>query len=160
MLWIETKCGKISIKSLYKALKSGPSTFFLSIVIWNSCVQPKESFFGWEATWGKALTLDQLQKRGWPLANKCYLFQMHEESIDHILLHCAKTRTLWALFFTLFGVQWVPSASVKMTFLGCLLWEKRERKFGEQTLYVFFGLLGRLRNKIVFEEVVLSIQRL
>ncbi|RVW76760.1 hypothetical protein CK203_050518 [Vitis vinifera] len=79
---------------------------------------PKVSFFGWEATWGKALTLDQLQKRGWPLANKCYLFQMHEESIDHILLHCAKTRTLWALFFTLFGVQWVLPASVKMTLLG------------------------------------------
>ena len=118
VLWIETKCGKFLVKSLYKALEFGPSASFPLNVIWKSCVQPKVSFFGWEATWGKALTLDQLQKRGWPLANKCYLFQMHEESIDHILLHCAKTRTLWALFFTFFGVQWVLPASVKMTLLG------------------------------------------
>ena len=103
MLWIETKCGKFSIKSLYKALVSSPPVFFPSNVIWKACVQPKVSFFRWEATWGKALTLDQLQKRGWPLANRCYLCQLHEELIDHILLHCAKTRTLWTLFFSLLG---------------------------------------------------------
>ena len=67
---------------------------------------------------------------------------MHEELIDHILLHCAKTRTLWVLFF---GVQWVLPASVKTTLLG---WngsfvEKREGKFGELTHYVFFGRFGR-----------------
>ena len=62
VLWIETKCGKFSVKSLYKALKSGPLASFPSNVIWNSYVQPKVSFFRWEATWGKALTLDQLQK--------------------------------------------------------------------------------------------------
>ena len=55
VLWIETKCGKFSVKSLYKALESSPSASFPSIVIWNSCVQPKVSFFGWEATCRKAL---------------------------------------------------------------------------------------------------------
>ena len=85
---------EVFVKSLYKALGSGPSVSFPSNVIWKTCVQPKVSFFGWEATWGKALTLDQLQKKGWHLANRCYLCQMHEESIHHILFHCAKTRTL------------------------------------------------------------------
>ena len=64
VLWIETKCGKFSVKFVYKALESGPSISFPSNVIWKSCVQPKVSFFGWEATWWKALTLDQLQKKG------------------------------------------------------------------------------------------------
>ena len=68
--------------------------------------------------WEKALTLDQLQKRGWPLANRCYLCQRHEESIDHILLLCVKARILWALLFSLFGVQWVLPATVKVTILG------------------------------------------
>ena len=76
------------------------------------------SFFRWEATWGKALTLDQLQKRGWPLANRCYLCKRHEESIDLILLHCAKARTLWTLLCSLFGMQWVLPATVKVTLLG------------------------------------------
>ena len=81
-------------------------------------VQPRVSFFGWEATWGKALTLDQLQRRGWALANRCYLCQRHGESIDHILLHCDKARTLLVLLFSMFGVQWVLPAKVKETLSG------------------------------------------
>ena len=80
------------------------------------CAAQSEFFWVGSNLWEGLL--DQLQKRGWPLANRCYLCQMHEESIDHILLHCAKTRTLWALFFTLFRVQWVLPASVKMMLLG------------------------------------------
>ena len=65
-------------------------------------MQPKISFFAWEASWGKALTLDQIQKRGWALANRCYLCHLNEESIDHLLLHCVKTSALWEMFFFLF----------------------------------------------------------
>ena len=42
---------------------------FPSCVVWNAWVPPKVSFFAWEATWGKVLTLDQLKRRGWSLAN-------------------------------------------------------------------------------------------
>ena len=37
--------------------------------------------------------------------NKCYLCQMDEEPIDHILIHGVKTRVLWELLFALFGVS-------------------------------------------------------
>ena len=53
---------------------------------------------------GKVLTLDQVQKKGLVLANRCYLCQAYEESIDHLLLHCEWTREVWKLFFILFGV--------------------------------------------------------
>ena len=102
---MEIKSGKFSVKSLYKALETGSPNSFPTNIIWKSCVQPKVSFFGWEATWEKALTLNQLQKRGWSLENGCYLCQIHEESIDHILLHCVKMRALWEMFFTIFGVS-------------------------------------------------------
>ena len=62
--------------------------------------------------------MDQLQKRGWALANRCYLCQRHEKSIDHIFLHCEKAKTLWALLYSMFGVQWVLLATVKETLLG------------------------------------------
>ena len=64
----------------------------------------KMAFFAWEATCGKTLTLDLVQMRGFSLANRCFLCHSEEETIDHILLHCAKTRSLWELLFTLFGV--------------------------------------------------------
>ena len=123
---------------------------------------PKWVFFRREATWGKALTLEQFQKRGRPLANRCYLCQMHEESIDHMLLHCAKTRTLWVLFFTLFGVQWVLPTSIKATPLG---WDgsfvgKRRREIWRVDPLCIFWTVWKVRNKIAFEDDVLSIQRL
>ena len=68
--------------------------------------------------WGKVLTLDQLKRRGWFLANICFLCLVEEESINHILIHCTKTRVLWELLIVLFGVTWVLPFMVRETLLG------------------------------------------
>ena len=65
-------------------------------------MQPKVSFFAWDAMWGKVLTLDQVKKRGRSLANKCFLCHIEEESTSHLLVHCVKTRVLWELLFAPF----------------------------------------------------------
>ena len=72
VMWMDSKDGVFSVKSLYRALQPVSLTFFPLKIIWNSCVQPKLSFFTWEASWGRVLTLDRLQKRGWALANRCF----------------------------------------------------------------------------------------
>ncbi|RVW95641.1 hypothetical protein CK203_031611 [Vitis vinifera] len=35
----------------------------------DSVFPTKVAFYAWEATWGRVLTLDRLQKRGWQLPN-------------------------------------------------------------------------------------------
>ena len=47
--------------------------------------------FTWEATWKRILTLDQIKRKGWILANRCNLCEVKEESTDHILPHCTNT---------------------------------------------------------------------
>ena len=94
LFWADTESGSFSVKSLYFILEEVRVDPFPNRVVWNAWVPPKVSFFAWEAAWGKFLTLDQLQKRGWSLANRCSLCYVHEETIDHILLHCGKTRLL------------------------------------------------------------------
>ena len=70
------------------------------------------------ATWGKVLTLDQIQRRGFYLTNRCFLCLSEVETVDRILLHCAMLWVLWDLLFSLIGVSWVPSCLVKKSLLG------------------------------------------
>lgn len=72
----------------------------------------------WEAMWGKALILDNVKRRGFSLANRCFLCLCKEETVDHLLLHCATTVILWQLVFTLFRVSWVLPTFVKDALLG------------------------------------------
>ena len=108
------------------------------------------------------LTLDQLKKRGWTLANRCFLCCVEEESIDHILIHCTKARVLWELLFVFFGLMWVLPYSVRDTLLGWRsinLGKKRSKVWMTAPLCLFWAV-WKERNKIAFENEEFSIQRL
>ena len=77
----ETKDGNFSVKSLYSAFDYRSAVQFPKSIIWSPRVPTKVGFFAWEASWGKVLTVDQLERRGWSLANKCFLCCVEEESI-------------------------------------------------------------------------------
>ena len=125
-------------------------------------MQPKISFFAWEALWERVLSLDRLQKRGWTLANRCFLCQTCGESIDHLLLHCERTREMWTLLLSFFGVSWVFPFSVKETLLGwrgSFVGKKRKVAWQLGPLCLFW-VIWKARNSIAFEDGVLSIQKL
>ena len=73
VVWKEMKNGIFSIKSLYNTLDPSCAVPFPWSISWSPCVPTKVGFFAWEASWGKVLTLDQLKRRGWNLANICFL---------------------------------------------------------------------------------------
>ena len=113
---------------------------------------PKVALFAWEASWGKVLTLDQLQRKGHFLANRCFLCLFEVEMVDHLLLHCTKIWVLWNLFFSLFGVAWIFSCLVKETLLG---WHgafvgKARKKAWQMTLLCLFWTVWKERNMLVF----------
>ena len=127
---------------------------FPARVIWNSLVPPRVSFFTWEATWKKALTLDRIQKKGFSLANRCYLCLAEEESIDHILLHCGLARSLWGLLFSLFEVSWVLPSSIREALLGwfrpCV--EKERKKVWFSAPLCLFWIVWKEKNNRAFEN--------
>ena len=49
LLWSTTKSGKFTIKSLHNVLELDVSRSFPISGIWLSWVQPRVSFFAWEA---------------------------------------------------------------------------------------------------------------
>ena len=59
MVWTTSRSGAFSVKSLYSTMEPGGSALFSYVGIWRACVPLKVTFFSWEASWGKILTLDQ-----------------------------------------------------------------------------------------------------
>ena len=101
-------------------------------------------------------------KRGWALANRCFLCQKCGDSIDHLLLHCERTREMWSLLLFFSGVSWVFPLSVKETLLGWRgSFRGKKRKVAWQLgPLCLFWVIWKARNSIAFEDVVLSIQKL
>ncbi|RVW34126.1 hypothetical protein CK203_084378 [Vitis vinifera] len=89
------------------------SPLFPEKEVWGSYAPLRTRFFAWEAVWGKISTIDMLMRRGWSMANRCNLCKENEETVNHILIHCDKTRDLWNLLFSSFGVVWVLPDSVR-----------------------------------------------
>ncbi|RVX09127.1 putative ribonuclease H protein [Vitis vinifera] len=121
-------------------------------VIWTTS---KDGAFSlscaWEASWGKVLTQEQLQRRGFSLANRCFLCLPEEETVDHLLLHCIKTRVLWNLLFSLFGISWTLSCTVKTTLLGWnggFVGKRRKKAWQMAPLCIFWGSLAQSHSSL------------
>ena len=74
----------------------------------------------------------------------------------------ALRRVLWDLLFSLFGVSWIFSASLKDFLLG---WKgtflaKDKRRVWDAGLLCIFWTIWKTKNGIVFRDEVLSMQRL
>ena len=162
MIWTASKCGAFSVKSLYSILEPGVSPLFSNGSIWRVSVPPKVAFFAWEASWGKVLTLEQLQRRGYSLTNRCFLCLSEVETVDHLLLHCVKTRVLWNLLFSLFGVAWILSCTVKETLIGwhgAFVGKARQKARQITPLCIFWSVWEEI-NLLAFGNEELSLQRL
>ena len=97
----ETMTDGFSVRHMYRKLMHSLPTDFPCRSIWNPIVPPKLGFFAWEASRGKVLTLNQLKRRGIPLVNRCFLCEENEETINHLLIHCSRAKTLWDLFLAI-----------------------------------------------------------
>ena len=113
MWWNPSRKGKFEVSFFYRILASKDSIPFPWKSIWRTKTPLRVAFFGWMATLGKTLTLDNVRKRGIAMINRCCMSEADEESIDHLFLHCRVTRTLWNAIFSRFGLFWVMPSSVK-----------------------------------------------
>ena len=160
--WKEAKDGLFSVKSFYSILEGSNIVAFPYNIIWSSYVPPKVGFFAWGASWDKVLTLDQLKKREWSLLNRCFLCCDAEETIDHFLIHCFKSKVLWDFLFILFSVLWILLLLVKEVHFGrhgSFVGKKRKRVWRASPMCLFW-MVWKERNKIAFESDKFSIQRL
>ena len=67
VVWTTSKSGDFSVKLFYSIMEPGGFALFPCDSIWRVRVPLKVAFFAWEVSWGKVLTLEQFQRRGFSL---------------------------------------------------------------------------------------------
>lgn len=87
---------------------------FLSKVMWKFFASPEVGFFAREQN----SSLGHYLEERWSGFKYMLPLWEGEESCDHTFLHCRKTRNIWYLLFTLFGVSWVFPSMVKAVLLS------------------------------------------
>ncbi|CAN0920773.1 Putative ribonuclease H protein At1g65750, partial [Linum grandiflorum] len=63
--------------------------------IWENYIPLKVQCFCWKTFQKKIATLDNLQRRGFQLANRCPLCQIEIETLDHLFLRCSFSSLVW-----------------------------------------------------------------
>ena len=163
VLWRKGRRGQFRVKEAYNLLARSGDTGFPSRSIWVTRVPTKVCFFAWEATWGRVLTLDRLQRRGLQLPNRCFLCGCEEESVNHILIHCTVVRVLWDIVFGLVDVKWVFLVTVKevlVSWRGSFVGKKRKKIWDSIPLCIFWTV-WKERNRLAFRggRGVVNIQK-
>ena len=162
LCWLGSSCGKFSVKSFYQMLCGVRVSLVPWRSIWFPGLPPKVSFFVWIAALNRILTIDNLNRRGWVLVNRCCMCGSAEETVDHLLVHCSIASQLWSLIFALFGVTWVQSGSV-----SSVLWSWSGSHVGRSRRKAWFfaphclmWLIWLERNRRTFQDVSVSVTRL
>ena len=62
------------------------------------------------------MTLDNLQKRGINVVNRCTLCKNGFEDRDHLFLNCSYTQQVWTKILNFWGMTWVHQNNVEFSF--------------------------------------------
>ena len=99
--------GKFDTRSYYQDIQGNPNLLFPWKGVWKPKIPKQVAFFLWTAAHNRILTLDNLMLRDRIVVNRCCMCCGDGESVDHLLLHCPVTHSLWSLMLQAFGVHWV-----------------------------------------------------
>ncbi|CAN1257445.1 Transposon TX1 uncharacterized 149 kDa protein [Linum perenne] len=97
-IWPLETSGCFSVRSLRRSLtldKFPGDPSFPMHSIWLAGVPSKVQAFCWMVFHSKIASLDNLQKRGFHLANRCVLCCKDEESVNHLFLRCEFAMSIW-----------------------------------------------------------------
>lgn len=154
ILWKGARRGEFSVKHYFKSLMGTAGISFPAANTWVTNVPSKVCFFTWIACWGKCLTIDNLQRRGFHLPNWCVLCKKDRETVEHFLIHCEVTYQLWVFYLSFFGMYWImPKRVIELVASWrCTSRNKVALRVWRLVPHVIFWTVWRERNNRVFND--------
>ena len=154
LAWKNDGRGKFSVESYYKSLRAESNFLFPANEIWGLYAPLRSCFFCLGSNLGKNLNSRHVNEEGMVHGNRCSLCKDNEESANHILIHCDKTKMLWTVLLTSFGPVWVFPNSMKKLLLE---WKvkglrKKKRAVWRLTPICLFWCTWEKQNWRTFQE--------
>ncbi|CAN1121444.1 Putative ribonuclease H protein At1g65750, partial [Linum perenne] len=109
IIWSLEGSGAFSVRSLRLWLSKDRFQGSLECphhTIWAKGVPPKIQSFCWMVWHKKIASVDNLQRRGMTLVNRCAMCEKNLESVDHLFIHCEFAVAVWnrvSSILSLFG---------------------------------------------------------
>ncbi|CAN1816105.1 hypothetical protein LINPERHAP1_LOCUS27662 [Linum perenne] len=158
VIWPLDASGLFSVTSLRMALikeRYIGVPQFPTHTIWCSTVPSKIICFCWRVYFKKIATIDNLQRKGLQLVNRCALCLSHLESVDHIFLHCDYSIRIWnqlSSTLSIYGPKPVSTTDLITAWKGmnCAVTFAPAIKV---MLHAFFWLIWKERNDRIFNDI-------
>lgn len=101
-IWTSSRDGTTSSAIFYQHLRPSFPTVNWGDWIWSSYIPPRRSITTWKAIHNKLPTLDNLRTIGFMGPSICIFCMSNEEDMDHMLVRCTFTHTIWLRIFDIF----------------------------------------------------------
>ncbi|KAJ4813587.1 RNA-directed DNA polymerase (reverse transcriptase)-related family protein [Rhynchospora pubera] len=134
--------------AFYKFLKLLPQIPSRLKYIWKLKVPPRVKTFIWLLLQNKLATIDNLQRRGMTLVNRCSLCQIECESVFHISNSCSFFSATLQLVFNLASIPLITFSSTEAALIS-----KEMTTTSQQLLAITCYYLWRERCSRIFRDV-------
>ncbi|CAN1748514.1 Putative ribonuclease H protein At1g65750, partial [Linum perenne] len=159
--WTPSPDGRFTVSSLRGLLVAEFTGIigFPADTIWQSLVPSKIACHAWKVYHKKMATIDNLQQKGFALANRCVLCGNNLESVDHLFLSCAFTSEVWTLISSKLSIHGPLSSSV-VDFIQSWKGLNCSTRFvlaKEVLLHAVFWFIWKERNDRIFHDRTSSV---
>jgi ribonuclease HI/exonuclease III len=136
--WGHTTTGTFTIKEAYslQANQQNPGKEPIWNKVWSSALWPKISTFLWLLVHNRALTWDNLRKRGFNGPSMCVLCSLQEESKEHLFNSCHYSQQIWD-----YGAQIMRKSNRNRSSINCTIEKWDSISFNNPILNLIWNLL-------------------
>lgn len=103
--WKWTDTGTFTVKSAYGAIKNEPHISNNLHRIWKTKAPPRFKVFGWIMIRNKILTIDNLQRKGMILVNRCIMCKKANETVKHLFYRCEISLQIYTEMLTEYQIK-------------------------------------------------------
>lgn len=157
LAWRWDSTGSFSVKSIYHLLNYRGVLTRQPLLLWSLPIPPKIRIFIWLTFRNRILTKTNLRKKGWEGSVQC-LFCSHDESVDHLFLHCRLVQQIWYWLGCTqqFYQQWHTMADV---FEFALSLPPQQRQAFLLVFCAACWTLWKHRNEVIFQQISIKSAR-